>query len=442
MTCHLSSWQMPGKYLQQVKYMYSYLKQNAVFLRIIGSSSLGTILEWYDFSLFAFLTPILAKNFFPPQNSTVSLMLTYAIFALGFFVRPLGAVLMGHLGDRIGRRRTLIISILLMTVPTFFIGLLPTYAQAGLAAPIMLVLLRICQGLSAGGESIGAALFVMESGNYKNRGFLGAVLWGVVGIGMLAGSFAASAVITHPQYAWAWRVPFLLGIFTGFIGYFVRKRTPESLYFTTAKRIHRFPLLVGIKNHKIEMLRILGFYSLSAMITYFVIVFMPAYVVKQTNLPLAQVTYVGTWALATSTLLAPLGGYLSDCVGRKICLRWAASGIFMLSYPLFCLLTSGSLKNVMLGESIFLTMTICYQGALTAAAIEQLPTAVRYSVIAVSYNLANSIFGGAAPLLASVAASVTGDKAGLAFFLMFGAALAVMSTYRMRETYLTAAIPA
>jgi MHS family proline/betaine transporter-like MFS transporter len=422
--------------------MYFYLKKNAQFLRIIGSSSLGTILEWYDFSLFAFLTPILAKNFFPPQNPAMSILLTYAIFALGFFVRPLGAVLMGHLGDRIGRKCTLIICILLMTVPTFLIGLLPTYAMAGIAAPIILVLLRICQGVSAGGESIGAALFVMESGNYKNRGFLGAVLWGVVGIGMLAGSCAASAVIAHPQSTWAWRVPFLLGIFTGLIGYFVRKRTPESFYFTDSSRIHRFPLYAGIKSYKIEMLRILGFYTLSAMITYFVIVFMPAYVVKQTGLPLAQVTYIGTWALAASTLLAPLGGHLSDLVGRKKCLRWAASAIFIFSYPLFCLLTSGSLKNVMIGESIFLMMTICYQGSLTAAAIEQLPTAVRYSVIAVSYNLANSIFGGSAPLLASVAAALTGDKAGLAFFLMFGAALAVISTYRMRETYLSTAIPA
>jgi MHS family proline/betaine transporter-like MFS transporter len=442
MARYLSSWQMPRILSQQVKYMYSYLKKNAVFLRIIGSSSLGTILEWYDFSLFAFLTPILAKNFFPAQDPGMSTLLTYAIFALGFFVRPIGAVVMGHLGDRIGRKRTLIISILLMTVPTFLIGLLPTYAMIGMTAPILLVMLRICQGLSAGGESIGAALFVMESGNYKNRGFLGAVLWGVVGVGMLAGSFASSAVIAHPQYAWAWRVPFLLGIFTGLISYFVRRRTPDSFYFSTAARIHRFPLLAGLTTHKVEMLRILGFYSLSAMITYFVIVFMPTYVVKETGLPLAQVAYVGTWALAASTLLAPLGGYLSDLIGRKKCLRWAASGIFILSYPLFCLLTSGSLKNLIIGESIFLTMTICYQGALTAAAIEQLPTAVRYSVIAVSYNIANSIFGGTAPLIASVAASVTGDKAGLAFFLMFGAALAVSSTYRMRETYLATAIPA
>jgi MHS family proline/betaine transporter-like MFS transporter len=253
-----------------MNFMLLYLKHNAQFLRIVSSSCVGNILEWYDFSLFAFLTPVIAKNFFPPQDGNTGLILTYAIFALGFFVRPLGALVMGHLGDRIGRKRTLIITILLMAVPTFLIGLLPTYARIGISAPIVLVILRICQGLSAGGESIGATLFVMESGHYKHRGLLSSVLWSVVGIGMLCGSFAASAVLAHPQYSWAWRVPFLLGIFTGMIGYFVRRRIPESSYFLTQKIIYKYPLYQAIIAHKMFTL-VRVFYSdaeLSPILSY------------------------------------------------------------------------------------------------------------------------------------------------------------------------------
>src|ERR1700679_233834 len=140
----------------------------ALNYKVMLSSSIGTILEWYDFSLFAFITPILASNFFPHENKMTGIMYTYAIFAIGFVARPIGAALFGHIGDRIGRKRTLILSILLMALPTFLIGVLPTYKDIGIYAPILLILLRLCQGLSAGGESTGAVLFVMENDNFKN----------------------------------------------------------------------------------------------------------------------------------------------------------------------------------------------------------------------------------------------------------------------------------
>jgi MFS transporter, MHS family, proline/betaine transporter len=416
--------------------MYMYFKKNAHFLRVIGSSSIGTILEWYDFSLFAFLTPLLATYFFPPQDKATGLVLTYAIFALGFFVRPLGAVILGHLGDRIGRKKTLIASILLMAVPTVLIGLLPTYQTIGMLAPILLMLLRICQGLSAGGESVGAALFVMESGKYKYRGTLGAVVLAVIGVGLLAGSYAANLVIAHPAYSWAWRVPFLMGIFTGLIGYFVRRRIPETLDFQNPLRVTmRFPLLHGLVAHRTEIFRILGFYCLSAMMSYLVFIFMPAYATKNTGLPLEQVTKVGTIGLALVTFLLPLGGYLSDCIGRKKCLRWSSFSILILSYPLCWLITSGSMKNLIFAESIFVLLAVSYQGTVTTAIMEQLPRTVRYSVMAVCYNIANSIFGGLSPIIANYAALVTGDKAGLGFCLMLGGGMAFVATIKMRETY-------
>ncbi|HEX4045608.1 MAG TPA: MFS transporter, partial [Gammaproteobacteria bacterium] len=233
--------------------------------KILFAAGAGTILEWYDFALFAYLTPLLAALFFPSDHPYTAMMLTYAIFAVGYFVRPLGAVLFGHLGDRIGRKKTLMWSILLMSIPTCLMGLLPTYQSIGIAAPILLVILRICQGLSAGGESTGAILFALESApTARYRGLLGGLLWAVVGAGMLCGSFAAT-LVAQSEADWAWRVPFLAGILTGLIGYFVRARTVESLDFLRAireKTLAKFPLWQGIVQYKKAMLAMIAFYCL------------------------------------------------------------------------------------------------------------------------------------------------------------------------------------
>jgi MHS family proline/betaine transporter-like MFS transporter len=418
--------------------MDSKTSKKKISLRVFIASSIGTILEWYDFTLFAFLTPILANLFFPNQNQFTALMLTYAIFAIGFLARPIGAALFGHFGDSIGRKKTLIVSILLMAIPTFLIGLLPTYHEIGMAAPLLLIILRLCQGLSAGGESTGATLFVMETTSYRHRGLIGALLWAVVGIGMILGSFAAMMVTEYAQYTWAWRVPFILGLFTGLIGYFVRKRTPESVLFEQVLEkgiLAQYPLFKGVVEYKIELLRIMGIYVLSAMITYLIYVFMPTYVANVSHLSLQTTTLVSTIALAVNTCLIPLGGYLSDLVGRKTCFRWSAFGLLLLSYPLFHLIADGSLEHLIMAECIFVLLGMVFQGTINAAVIEQVPTAVRYSVVAVSYNISYSLFGGTAPLVASNIVKFTGDKASPGLYLMFGALIALLATYKMRETY-------
>jgi len=399
--------------------------------RVICSSMIGTILEWYEFSLFAFLSPMLATYFFPKENAFTGLMMTYAIFAIGFFVRPLGAAWFGHYGDRAGRKQALVYSIVLMALSTFLIGLLPTYHDIGVAAPILLIVLRIAQGLSAGGESTGAILFVLEADHYKRRGFIGGLLWAVVGVGMLLGSFMAMLVTTHADCPWGWRVPFLLSIFTGFIGYFVRKRTPESLQFQQALAedgVMTFPLYEGFVHYKWQMLRIMGVYTLSAMITYVIFIFMPTYAANVVGLPLSDVTITSTIALASVTFLVPLGGYVSDLMGQKKSLRYFAMGFFVLSYPLFMLIAKGSLSHFRMADIVFVVLAAGFQGSINAFVVDQLPVNVRYSVMAVSYNMAYSLFGGTAPMIASLAVNLTGDKAAPGLYLMFGAMIALLST--------------
>lgn len=405
------------------------------FSRLITASSLGTILEWYDFSLFAFFTPVFAHLFFPHENRLTSLMLTYVIFAVGFLVRPLGAVLFGHLGDRIGRSHTLVLTILLMSFSTFCMGLLPTYYQIGLWAPLLLILLRLCQGLSAGGESTGAVLCVLESIPQKNRGFISATVWAMTGIGMLLGSAVGSLAMQFSEVQYAWRFPFLLGIVTGIVGYFVRRRIPESTLFTAAQHndtLHRFPLLNVIKDYRRELLITIGMYILSAMITYLIFVFMPTYAAQVIGMPLSTISLISTGGLLLVTLLVPFGGFLSDKWGRKTSLCIGALGFLFLSYPLFELISYGIISYYIIALSCFVLLAANFQGALPPAVFEMLPLSVRYSVAAIGYNISYSIFGGTAPLLASYLVKVTGDKAAPGYYLVFGALIALIAASQLR----------
>lgn len=412
-------------------------KQTGLF-KIIAASSVGTILEWYDFSLFAYLTPLIAAHFFPKENPFVGLMLTYAVFAIGFFVRPLGATIFGHIGDKFGRKKALTLSIVLMAAATFLMGLLPTYATIGVFAPALLIVLRIMQGLSAGGESAGAILFSLEAGQWRYRGVLAAMLWGIVGIGMLLGSSAASIATAFAHVEWAWRVPFLFGIVTGIVGYYVRRHTPESTQFQQIiqnAEVEKFPLYTTLQYHKADVLRIIGLFSLSAMIGYLIFVFIGTYASTVVGLPLAKTTLIGTFALAAESLLLPLGGLLSDKFGRKIMLRYSAIGFFLVSYPLFKFIAQGTLTHLAIAEAVFVLLAICYQGTTSVTAFEMLPMRVRYSALALGYNVAYSIFGGTAPMIASYLVHITGDKAAPGLYLTFGALLAILATNKLHETH-------
>src|SRR5579872_42024 len=394
------------------------------------ASGMGTILEWYDFSLFAFFTPIIAPLYFPHENKLAALMLTYAIFAIGFLVRPLGAIIFGHMGDRLGRKKTLVLSILMMSFSTFCIGLLPTYTQIGLAAPALLIVLRIFQGLSVGGESTGAVLFVVESYSLKNRGLLSAALWSMTGIGMLLGSLVGTITLQFPHHEIIWRIPFLLGIFTGMIGYFLRQRMPESLLFQNAEYRHdlaRFPFFTAITEYRKELFIIIGLYILSALITYLIFIFMPTYAANIIGMPLATTSLISTFGLLIVTLLVPLGGYFSDCWNRKNSLLISAMGFVLLSYPLFQLVSQGTIQNYIIAEICFVILAAVFQGTISAAVLEMLPTSVRYTVAALGYNISYSIFGGAAPLLASYLVKMTGNKAVPGLCLMAGALIALIA---------------
>lgn len=409
--------------------------------KLLMSSMLGTILEWYDFSIFAYLTPILSTLFFPKQNASAALIATYSIFAVGFLVRPLGAAFFGHYGDRFGRRKMLVVSLVLISIATTCMGLLPTYQQIGMLAPILLTMLRLIQGFCVGGETTGAISFILESNPKKYRGALGALVWSAVGIGMLLGSFVAMLVLNmHADHLqqWGWRIPFMLGILAGLVGYYIRRNMPESVLFKRAEKsgqLLRSPLLTTLRQYKKQIAQVASLYVLSAMITYLIFVFMPAYASQHFGVSLAEASVITTIAMACVTLFVPVTGWLSDYVGRKPCLLFAASGFAIFSYPLYLFVTTHpSYSHFVIVESCFVLLAILYQGVITATVQEIPATPVRFSVAALGYNFSYSIFGGTAPLVATYLVYLTGSIAAPGLYLAAGGLAAILAIWSLSES--------
>lgn len=407
----------------------------------IFATTVGTILEWYDFMVFAYLVPIISTLFFPAHNKLVSSMATYAVFAVGFFIRPLGAAVFGHYGDRYGRKKILVFSMVLISISTTLMGLLPTYSQIGIAAPLLLILLRLIQGFCVGGETTGSASLLLELYPENYRGFLGSLMWAAVGIGMLLGSLVTSITLHVTTsaflYTWGWRIPFLLGLLTGVIGYYVRQKIPESFLFYTAKTnqtLVRFPIRDVLIKHKRNIMVISGLYILSAMITYLLFVFMPTYATMVSKISFALASVVTTVAITCVTFLVPVTGYLSDKFGRKPCLLVGAIGFILLSYPLYLFISQQSKFHFVIAEGCFVILAALYQGTLTAAVQEIPVTAVRYTVTAISYNFSYALFGGTAPFIATYFVHLTGNPAAPGLYLVFGGLLALMAIFSMRET--------
>lgn len=411
---------------------------NKKLFHTIIASSVGTILEWYDFSLYIFFAPFFGALFFPNKNHATSVMLTYSVFAIGFIVRPIGAILFGHFGDRCGRKKALIRSLTLMASTTCLIGVLPTYSQIGIIAPGLLIFLRILQGISIGGETIGAGLFVIESAQKNKRGFATSLVWASSGLGILLSSLAVTMVtflFDHDELLkWGWRLPFLFGAITCVLGYFLRARTTESTSFNSLKlsnNIVKYPLIEAIKNSKTRLLIAMGLYALSVITTYLFFVFMPNYVSTTTGLALSVTMAVNTITMAVMVFLVPFFGSLSDKIGRRIILLLSGFGIIILALPLFLLISTGALIALIIAQLTFAILAAGFQGPITSAVLELFPVNTRYSAAAFSYGLSSSIFGGTTPLIALFLIHTMKSNIAPSMYLILGAVLAVISAMKM-----------
>jgi MHS family proline/betaine transporter-like MFS transporter len=411
--------------------------------RALVAGAIGNFVEWYDFVIYGAFTPVLAGLFFPSENRTASLLATFAVFGVAFLLRPLGGLVFGHIGDRTGRRNTLAFVVILMSVATAAMGLLPTYSAIGVLAPLLLLVARAVQGFSAGGEFGGSAVFMVEYAQPDRRGYFGSWQTATVGLGAAFGtvvSLAFSASLSESALnAWGWRVPFLIALPLGVIGLYLRLRLEDTPNFRAEIERHeetdRTPVVESFRLYPRNIVVGACIVIAATLGVYVFHNYVVAYLTDTvgTSLAVAQAgVLAGTLSFAGC---AVLWGWLSDRVRRrKPFLVAGALGTLLVSYPAFLLLKTGALPLILLGEVLFSSVVVLITGLVPTVLSELFPTNVRYTALSIAYILANSLFGGTAPLVVTYLADKTNLDSVAALYVMAAAVVSLIAAVVYKET--------
>ncbi|MCC5672816.1 MFS transporter [Kocuria rhizophila] len=410
--------------------------------RVIGASFIGNFVEWFDYAVYGYLAATIAVVFFPESDPQTALLATFALFAISFFVRPVGGFFWGHLGDRLGRRTALSLSILIMTGATFCMALIPGYGSIGIFAPILLLVVRIVQGFSAAGEYAGASAFLVEYAPAHRRGLYAAVVPASTAAGLLFGSLfvaALTAVLSGDQMnMWGWRIPFLLAAPMGLIGRYVRTKledTPVFQELAQEDEVIHAPMRDMFRHHWATLLRACGAVLLNAVGFYMLLSYMPTYLSEEIGFGKTESFLATSLALLSYIGFIFLTGLASDRFGRKKLLMAASVCFVLLTVPLFLLLDEGSFLVVLLVQVVLGAMLTLNDGTLPSFLAEQFPTRIRYSGFAVSFNLSNAIFGGTAPFMATLLISAFHSQLAPAWYLMAAAAVSFVAVALSHETH-------
>lgn len=404
--------------------------------RTLAAVVIGNVVEWYDFAVFGALAVVLARVFFPGSDDQTALVLTFAVFATSFLARPLGAVLIGPRADRLGRRRTLVAMIVLMTAATAAIGMLPTSVGATAAGPLLLVGLRFVQGLSVGGETTSSVPFVIEVAPDRQRGtYAGWHLAGVAaglasGIGVVA--VLTGALPTQAVDAWAWRLPFLLAAPLGLIGLYLRLRLDEPAPFLAARsHVPDRPVRAVLRGHRAACVR--GFGVVAALSGVFNVwfIYLPTYVAGRGSVTTGRALAFAVLGLLVVTAVAPVAGGWSDRTGRRAVVIVGTTALAALAVPLFVLAATGSASALALANvAVAVALGLVVAPAFVA---ESFPTPLRATGVAFTFGVASAVVGGTAPLVATLLAARLPDIA-VPSYLVGLAALASFAAWRAPET--------
>ncbi|TNC11291.1 MHS family MFS transporter [Methylobacterium terricola] len=404
--------------------------------RAISAACIGNMLEWYDFGVYAFLAGSISAAFFPSSDPTASLLATFAAYGVGFLARPFGGAVIGRLGDRRGRKVALVLTLLMMALGTIGLGLLPTYAQIGIAAPALLVALRILQGIAAGGEWGASTAFIIEWAPEGRRGLFGSFQQVSTASGILLGSGVAALLTSllspEAMLAWGWRIPFLLGASLLVVGILIRRSVDETPVFDATAAATPPATESGPRLG----LRAFGFTIFWTVSYYMLLSYMPTFTQKYGGLSASQALWSNTIGLVAMVLTVPVFGHLSDRIGRKPLLIASAVAAILLSYPLFRIVAGGpGFATVVAIQVVFGIIVALYSGPGPAAISEIFPSHLRSTWMSIGYTLAVAVFGGFAPFVATWLIAATGSAlAPAAAYLIPMAAVTLAVLARMPET--------
>ena len=410
--------------------------------RALILSSLAIILAWYNFLIFGFYAVFISKLFFPFQDQTTSIVTTFLVFGISFLFRPLGALIISRIGDKHGRKKAFITTITLMAFPTFLIGILPTYEEIGIAASILIIFLRILQGISIGGERGGTLSILIEMAPDNSRGFYSVFAGFSTMFGIILASTICGVITiifdSKEMLEFAWRIPFLLGIFTGLMGYYLRKHLEESTKFLQVKSnnlIPERPIHEALINYWKRILLTLFATLIFAAAFYSVFVYLITFSVTNGKTELSSILTLNTVNMLLITILLPLCGYFSDKVGRKPLMITGAIGIAVTSIFIFRIFSGDDYISKFLIQFIAGIFLIIYAAGLFAFMVELFPTRIRMTAISLGHVMGFSIFGGSAPFLLSYLIEKTGNSQSAAYYLIICSGISLITVLLSKETY-------
>ncbi|MFD7702869.1 MFS transporter [Streptomyces caelestis] len=420
--------------------------------RAVKAASLGNAMEWFDFGIYAYLAGTIGRVFFPSGSDTAQLLSSFATFAVAFLVRPIGGMVFGPMGDKIGRKKVLALTMILMAIGTAAIGMLPTYAAVGFWSPLLLILFRLLQGFSTGGEYGGASTFIAEYAPDKRRGYFGSFLE----LGTLAGYTGAAGLVTaltawlgtEAMDAWGWRIPFLVAGPLGIVGVYLRLKLDDTPAYLKLEEgnVHvsgatnpvestaRGDLVTIFRQHwrtLVLCVALVGAYNIT---DYMLLSYMPTYLSDELHYSETHGLLILVATMVVLMLVINQVGRLSDRFGRKPLLMTGMLGFFVLSAPAFRLVQQGSPLAVSAGMLMLGLSLVCLLGTMSAALPAMFPTSVRYGSLSVGYNLSASLFGGTTPLVITALIGATGSDMMPAYYAMAAALVGVVAVACMKET--------
>ncbi len=418
----------------QMKYRHN----TTLLIYFLGA--LGTVVEWYDFAIYGHLAPVFAQLFFVKQKHWLALILTYSIFFASYLSRPIGSILYGYIGDNLGRKAALVLSIFMMNVTMLIMAFLPTYKTIGSMAPLLLLIFRIVQGISAGGETTGSFVYVLESVTHKRYGLYGSATWSMTIVGTLLGSAIVAlltSLLSQSQLLdWGWRLAYVIGIGFGLVVFILRAFMPESIEFSQAKKAgvinegsdgENSPVREVFLYHKSAVLMVACLAAMPAAGVVFIFYYFPQSINQYHHVALSKGLDLNTLMLLIMIFSMILFGYLSDFIGRMRMIPFGAICFLLFSYPIM-LMTKQNGWLLLIAAQFFLTMMLAmYEGPFPGLIVTLASVKVRYTVIALGFNIGFALFGGAAPLMGALLVHHMHNRAASAFYLMSAAVLSLVA---------------